>query len=292
MWHLLLCSDAGNSCFEIPLLHFIFWYQLTQTPSIWQSRSVYCLGLSSWSGMCRVHAGPTSFFLARTLVGCETQHHPDTPIKTWSLMGAVGFAWLGSYMLTVLESAAVVWLHFPWRGSILIALAKGLREVPKQPPDWNPFNIVVLSVSLCFIFILSSSFSFFLSLSVTLSCLSQSAQLFSLRPSVCLSVCLSPFCLCATSGNWVQAMFAIFSAALSLSLFFSAHFCQRSKGFPSTLLYLPSLCAPSIPASPSPSSSTCPTPLSQALHHTRGFHPFEVNFSKQYKSNSRVYLCL
>eukprot|EP00064_Thunnus_orientalis_P011616 superscaffoldBa00001693_g11647 len=70
---------------------------------------------------------------------------------------------------------------------------------------------------------------------------------------------------------------------LSRGFHLNSHCCQRSKGFPSPLLYLPSLSALSIPASPSPCSSTCLAPLSQASDYTRGFHPFEVNFSKQQK---------
>lgn len=111
---------------------------------------------------------------------------------------------------TALETAAAVWLHFPRRGSMLIALAEGLGEVPKQP--WT--QILLTSWSYLFS---STSFSSSRSLSrLPLSSppnsviLSVSARLSRLDFS--LSGCSAPV------GNWEHVLFAVF---------FSVSFRQR-----------------------------------------------------------------
>ena len=67
---------------------------------------------------------------------------------------------------------------------------------------------------------------------------------FCLPPSVCL------FLSCSCYYWELSAWLVCNLLCCSLSLFFSTHFYQRSKGFPFPLVYLPSLSAPSIPASP------------------------------------------
>lgn len=114
-----LCRHAIDSSFEVSLslLMLSFCYRAMQAFSTQQSSTVYSRGFQ----LKRDSLG--QLFWEYTLMGCEMRHHPDTAIKTWGLMGTVGFAWLGCFTLTVLEIAAVVWLLFPRRGSILIALA-------------------------------------------------------------------------------------------------------------------------------------------------------------------------
>lgn len=79
----------------------------------------------------KASVGPHAGGRTLTTVKHRPRRRCDVPIKTWGLMGKGGcLTWL---LQTALETAAAVWLHFPRRGSMLIALAEGLGEVPKQP---------------------------------------------------------------------------------------------------------------------------------------------------------------
>ena len=150
---------------------------------------------------------------------------------------------------------------------MLIALAQGSRDVPKQP------GTQILLTSWSYLFS-STSFSASLSLSLLFhppnpvifsvaACLSRLAFLLSL--SLSLSGCS------ATVRNESVSCLHSFSP----SLFSGAHSCQRTKCFPfppQSLVCQRSL-HPCIPPSP-----TCPS-LFPKPEDARDFHLFEADFS-------------